>query len=173
MKATSLGLLLSLVGSVAWAQTATTGTPQPSPPSGSGTVPMGQPDNGNAASPHPGTPGADGGQAANGGGPDEQYEGAIVQTPNGSFFVPQSQAGGGDMQGQGENDDMQGQPGWQGARGMGPHPHPRHPMPSKAAHFRIKGPELALDIKCPDEEPVKTCVDAVLQLIDKAAAVHH
>ena len=173
MKAASLGLLLSLMGSAAWAQTATTGTPPVSPPPGA-TTPMAPPDNGgNPQAPRPGNQGPDNGQAANAGGPDEQYEGEIVQTPNGSYFVPQSQANAGSMQGQGENDDMQGQPGDQGPRGMGPHPHPRHPMPSKAAHFRIKAPDLALDIKCPDEEPVKACVDAVSQLIDKAGAVHH
>ena len=170
MKAASLGLMLSLMGGVAWAQTATTGTGPASPPPASVTTSPAQPGNGASAQvPTPGNQGSDNGQAANPGGPDEQYQGEIVQTPNGSYFVPQAQANDGSMQGQGDNNDMQGQPGEAGPRGMGPHPM----MPTKAAHFRIKGPDLALDIKCPDEEPVKACVDAASQLIDKATAAHH
>ena len=169
MKAASLGLLLSLLGSVAWAQTATTGTGPVSPPPASATTSTPQTGNGgNAQAPNPGNQGPDNGQAANPGGPEEQYQGEIVQTPNGSYFVPQSQANDGAMQGQGDNEDAQGQSDDQGRRGMG-----QHRAPSKAAHFRIKGPDLALDIKCPDDEPVKTCVEAVSQLIDKASSVHH
>ena len=85
MKAASLGLLLSLLGGVAWAQTATTGAgPTTSPPAFTTTSPA-QPGNGaNTQAPNPGNQGPDNGQAANPGGPDEQYQGEIVQTPGSS-----------------------------------------------------------------------------------------
>ena len=43
------------------------------------------------------------------------------------------------------------------------------PPPSKAAHIRFEQGDLKLDVKCADDEPMKTCADIALQLLDKAA----
>ena len=163
MKAAYLGLWLSLMGGVALAQSAAGGanamptdpqvpTPAPAAPDGrAATVPNPQ---GNAM-PHPG-------------GAGDPYEGEIIQTPDGTYMVTQPPGDWGQDMGP---DAMQGHG---GPEAMGPHPHPGHPMPpSKAAHFRIKGPDLALDVKCPEDESVKVCVDAASQLIDKASVPHH
>lgn len=164
MKAVSLGLFLSLAGGVAWAQTgdsAATGSPPQGvagvqAPQSGGTL--------NAPAQHP-----DVGQA--GTGAEDPYQGEIIQTPNGSFMVAEPpQPDRGSTMTQDGNDGMQSPDQDTNARRMNPHPQP--PMPSKAAHFRIKGPGLALDIKCPDDEPVKACVDAASQLIDKAGSAH-
>lgn len=50
-----------------------------------------------------------------------------------------------------------------GMRGMRPPPH----APSKAAHLHIEHGDTALDIKCPEDEPLKACADLTLQLLDK------
>jgi hypothetical protein len=44
------------------------------------------------------------------------------------------------------------------------------PPPSKAAHFRLEKGDLKLDVKCADDEPMKSCADIALQLLDKVAA---
>ena len=170
MKAAYVGLLLSLMGGVAMAQSAPSGAPTPPaqmPQSGAnGPAAQAAPDNGMNGQMQrpPSDPNADSGT-------DGPYQGEIIQTPNGTYVVAQPPGGGDAMPQQSEGEDMEAQ----GPRPPGPPPHPNHRMPpmSKAAHFRIKGPDLALDIKCPDDEPVKACVDAASQLIDKAGTVHH
>ena len=44
------------------------------------------------------------------------------------------------------------------------------PPPSKAAHFRLESGDVALDVKCADDEPMKACGDLTLQLLDKLQA---
>lgn len=161
MKAASLGMLLSLVGGVAWAQT---GDNSPSAPPQPPSVQAQQGGGMNAQTQHP-----DNGQA--GTYSEDSSQGEIIQTPNGAYMVSEPQPNRGLFVGQGGNDSMQTPEPGPGPAAMGPHPRP--PVPSKAAHFRIKGPDLALDIKCPEDEPVKACIEAASQLIDKAGSVRH
>lgn len=51
-----------------------------------------------------------------------------------------------------------------GPRGRRPPP----PPPGKAAHFRLERGDLALDVKCAEDEPMQACAAIVLQLLDKA-----
>jgi hypothetical protein len=46
----------------------------------------------------------------------------------------------------------------------------RPPPPSKAAHFRFRKGDAVVDIKCADDEPTKSCVDAGSALLDKLMA---
>jgi len=41
------------------------------------------------------------------------------------------------------------------------------PPPSKAAHFRIEQGDNAIDVKCPDDEPMRACVDVTMQFLDR------
>ncbi len=45
------------------------------------------------------------------------------------------------------------------------------PPPSKAARFHIETGDADIGIKCADDEPMKTCADFTLQLLDKIAAL--
>lgn len=45
------------------------------------------------------------------------------------------------------------------------------PPPSKAAHTHIEHGAIALDVKCPADEPIKGCADLILQLVDKLQAM--
>lgn len=214
MKPVHLGLLLSLVSSVALAQNSSTSpaTPPGQQPATSPATPPGQqpatspapppaanPQGSNAAQTQGGAAveaepqgagSASGDQQAPasgptepqqaqmnaqphfGAGPSDPFEGEIIETPNGTYMVEPSQGNGGPMPSDAEgNDEMQPQM----PVGAAPHLRPAHPVQrvAKAAHFHIKGPDLALDVKCPEDEPVKSCVDAATQLIDKAVAIHH
>lgn len=42
--------------------------------------------------------------------------------------------------------------------------------PSKAARFRIETGDVKLGIKCADDEPMKSCADFTLQLLDELNA---
>lgn len=42
--------------------------------------------------------------------------------------------------------------------------------PSKAAHIRLEKGDMKLDLECADDEPMKTCSDIALQLLDKVAS---
>ncbi|MDX7951212.1 hypothetical protein P7D22_08480, partial [Lichenihabitans sp. Uapishka_5] len=54
----------------------------------------------------------------------------------------------------------------------GPQGHrPPPPPPSRAAHFRIERGDTGLDVKCADDEPMKSCADIALQLLDKIQAL--
>lgn len=57
-------------------------------------------------------------------------------------------------------------PGGPGSRGdrRGP------PPPSKAAHFRLEGAGVVLDVKCADDEPMQACADIALRMLDRAMA---
>lgn len=44
------------------------------------------------------------------------------------------------------------------------------PPPSKAAHFRLERGDVALDVKCAEDEPMKACGDLTLQLLDRLQA---
>ena len=63
-----------------------------------------------------------------------------------------------------------GKHGERGPRGGRDGERPPPPPPSKAAHIRLEQGDLKLDVKCADDEPMKTCADIALQLLDKAAA---
>ena len=84
------------------------------------------------------------------------------------------QAGGPGMEERGPRGPM----GPMGGPGMEEHFGWRHrmamrhmpPPPSKAAHFRLRKGDAAVDVKCADDEPTKACVDAAAVLMDKAAA---
>jgi hypothetical protein len=61
-------------------------------------------------------------------------------------------------------------PGGPGGPG-GWHHMPPPPPPSKAAHFRLRNGNAGIDVKCADDEPMKACVDAAGQLIDKLSGI--
>jgi hypothetical protein len=50
----------------------------------------------------------------------------------------------------------------------GPH-HPPPPPPEKGAHIRLKQGEAAVDLKCPDETPLKDCADLAMRLLDRVS----
>jgi hypothetical protein len=63
-------------------------------------------------------------------------------------------------------------PGFGGPELWGPrHMPPPPPPPSKAAHFRLHNGNVAIDVKCADDEPMKACVDAAAQLVDKLSGI--
>jgi hypothetical protein len=51
--------------------------------------------------------------------------------------------------------------------GPGPRGQRPPPLPERAAHFRLQRGDALLDVKCADEEPMKTCADLALQMIDR------
>jgi hypothetical protein len=53
-------------------------------------------------------------------------------------------------------------PGAPGPRGQRP-----PPLPERAAHFRLQRGDALVDVKCADEEPMKTCADLALQMVDR------
>jgi hypothetical protein len=187
--ALSLPALLML-GSAASAQT----PPAPSP------GPVAKPA---APQPAPTAPGAPNGNAAangpaqNGMAQNTPPEGMVIETPNGFYLVRPGQgaprrldinpagqqpsstaqnqddaANGGSQQDNGPMDDVaaddQPPAPTQGHKPM----HPPRPE-GKGARFRIRTPNLNIGVKCPDDEPIKACVDAVSQLIDKAGTPAH
>ena len=127
-------------------------------------------------------------------------EGMVIETPNGFYLVRPGQGaprrlamgpmgpmgqGGGPKQGamaQGQDgppeadmpmDEMASEDG-----GSAMPAHPAEPMrgqqpEGKGARFRIKTPSLTLGMKCPDDEPIKACIDAVSELIAKASPPAH
>lgn len=131
--------------------------------------------------------------------PSGPPEGMIVETPNGFYLVrpgdpnPQhldfGRGGPGPMRmGQpGPGRPMMGQAGLpDGEDAMGdmaedgapPPPPPRRgppprPPEAKGAHLHIHTPNLDVNVKCPDDEPIKGCVDAISQLMDKANTQTH
>ncbi|WP_237478021.1 hypothetical protein [Lichenibacterium dinghuense] len=197
MRRMKLGLALGLLGGVAmggaaWAQT----PPAPRPPAAAQapTPPAPAP----AAPQPPSAPQGPAGAQANTPNipaPSGPPEGMIVETPNGFYLVrpgegaPQKldlgrngapgqpganpggmaqgpMAGGGDAMDDMADDGMQPPP---------PHPHrpPPHPPEGKGARIHIHTPNLDVNVKCPDDEPIKACVDAISQLMDKANAQPH
>ena len=185
MKSLTLGLALSLFGTMAMAQT------PPAPPAPAAPAPGAQaqpvpPGPGAPAHPAPAVPGVTAAMPT----PNGPPEGMIVETPNGFYLVrpgdatprkldlaqaPQNQPPG--MQAGpglqvGPADDMADMP---DEEMQPPHPHrpPPHPPAGKGASFRIQTPKMTVAVKCPDDEPVKACVDAISQLLDKAAAQNH
>lgn len=50
---------------------------------------------------------------------------------------------------------------------------PPPPPPSKAAFFHFHRGDIDIDIKCADEESLKTCAEASNTLLDKAFAAIH
>ncbi|HEX4768099.1 MAG TPA: hypothetical protein VH414_17680 [Lichenihabitans sp.] len=172
MKAACLGLCLSLLGGVAMAQSAPSGSTPPPPPAnaphavmpstGGPTFDQSQADQNHAPA---GSPGAQ---------PGGGYEGEIIQTPDGTYLVgphPNQMGGSGE-----DMEDMPGGPEGPGGPGhMMPHPpHPPHMKPpaGKAAAFRIKGPNLELGVKCAEDESMKACVDALMPLLDRIGPAH-
>ena len=175
MRTMILGLSLSLIGGAALAQTPPVPAQPPKPAAAQSTpnVPPSPP----AMAPAPGmasAPGMRPGPQADGESPAGPPEGEIVETPDGVYLVRPGQgpmplessprpsrSGPGDM----ADDD-----------GMStlPRPHPPRPRPEgKGARFRIQTPAMTLGVKCPDDEPMKACVDAVSGLLDKAAPPPH
>ncbi|GJD35060.1 hypothetical protein [Methylobacterium aerolatum] len=53
----------------------------------------------------------------------------------------------------------------------GPDGPPPPPPPSKAAHFRFERGDARIDVKCADDESMKTCADLTLQLLDKLSTL--
>jgi hypothetical protein len=45
------------------------------------------------------------------------------------------------------------------------------PGGERAGHFRFERGDLEIDVRCPGDEPLKACVDATMQLIDKFSTV--
>jgi hypothetical protein len=48
----------------------------------------------------------------------------------------------------------------------GPH-HP--PPPDNGAHIGLQQGEASVDVKCPDETPLKECADTALRLLDRVS----
>ena len=48
---------------------------------------------------------------------------------------------------------------------------PPPPPPSKAAHFRVQRGDVALDVKCADDESMKVCADLAMQMLDKVGTL--
>jgi len=46
----------------------------------------------------------------------------------------------------------------------GPH-HP--PPPDKGAHIRLRQGDAGIDVKCPDETPLKECADTAMRFVDR------
>jgi hypothetical protein len=44
------------------------------------------------------------------------------------------------------------------------------PPPERAAHFRLQRGDALLDVKCAEEETMKTCADLALQMVDRLQA---
>ena len=192
MKGITLGLALSLFGSIALGDAVMAQTsPPPSPPAPK--PPAGGPTQ----------PPSTSGQNAQGliPAPSGPPEGMVVETPNGFYLVrpgdPNPQrldlgrnggSGRSDMDrpmpeqngpaAMAEGDDMRGDMGGDRAEGgMQPPPRRRGPPPrpaeGKGARLHIHAPNLDVNVKCPDDESVKACVDAVSQLMDKANVSPH
>jgi hypothetical protein len=45
------------------------------------------------------------------------------------------------------------------------------PPPGKAAHFILQDGDAMVDVKCADDEPMKTCAEITLQILDKLVAL--
>jgi hypothetical protein len=66
-----------------------------------------------------------------------------------------------------EAGDMNGPPPPPPPGGPGPRSQRPPPPPERAAHFRLQRGDALLDVKCADEESMKTCADLALQMIDR------
>ena len=202
MTRTVPGLALSLpalmiLGAAAVAQTPPASPPGQKPPAMAPAAPPAAPAP-TAPAPKPGDLGsgspAPNGMAQNGMTQTGPAEGMVIETPNGFYLVrpgesaprrldmgPAGPKPGAMAQGQADAaqdgdmpmDDMAAQDGAQPP--MEPRPHgPMPPQPEgKGARFRIKTPNLTLGMKCPDDEPIKACVDAVSELIAKTTPPSH
>ena len=53
----------------------------------------------------------------------------------------------------------------EGARGH--HPPPPPPPPSKSAHIHLQHGDMMLDVKCADDEPMTSCADLTLKMLDR------
>lgn len=192
MKALKLGLCLALLSGTAYAQTAPTPqTPAQAQGTGGPAAPQAGSPGPSAASPSGSGAGGGGTGQASGsndqpntaadqlpginqgdrGGSDQQLQGEIIQTPSGTFFVAapgQDGAGEGSYPGAfGGNGDAQAQ----AQTGQQFHQGRRMVPFSRAAHFRFRGPDMDVDLKCPEEESLKACVDAATQLVDRLGTV--
>jgi hypothetical protein len=87
--------------------------------------------------------------------PPQPPSGGTRTPAPGAAPLPSPQPGGPTTTGQGP------QPLAGGPRGEGP------PPPSKAAHFRVEQGDNAIDVKCADEEPMRTCADIAMQFLDR------
>lgn len=45
------------------------------------------------------------------------------------------------------------------------------PPPGKSAHFILQDGDAMVDVKCSDDESMKTCAEITLQILDKLAAL--
>ena len=52
-------------------------------------------------------------------------------------------------------------------RGPAPRGQRPTPTPERAAHFRLQRGDALLDVKCAEEESMKTCADLALQMADR------
>jgi hypothetical protein len=55
--------------------------------------------------------------------------------------------------------------------GPGPAGAPPKALHSKAAHFILQDGDALVDVKCADDESMKTCADITLQILDKLVAL--
>lgn len=44
------------------------------------------------------------------------------------------------------------------------------PGPGRGAHFHIEDGQSRIDLRCPDGEPMRTCADVLLQVLDRMQA---
>jgi hypothetical protein len=49
-------------------------------------------------------------------------------------------------------------------------PHHPPPPPEKGVHIRLKQGEAGVDLKCPDETPLKECADLAMRLLDRVSS---
>jgi hypothetical protein len=52
-------------------------------------------------------------------------------------------------------------------RGPAPRGQRPTPTPERAAHFRLQRGDALFDVKCAEEESMKTCADLALQMVDR------
>jgi hypothetical protein len=70
-----------------------------------------------------------------------------------------------------EGDDIDGPPPPPPPGGPGPRGQRPPPPPERAAHFRLQRGDALVDVKCADEEPMRTCADLALHMIDRLQAL--
>lgn len=187
MRSVLAGICLALMSTAALAQDATPATPQPTPPAPPAAAPTPTP---GPQTTGPGSVAGSGEHADKPGGQDV-YEGEIIATPDGTYMVTpmgRDSEGRGPHGGQGMNmrgNDMMGMhgmgmPGTDDDEDMPRSPGPPpgagapHPMPhGMAADFHIHTPNLQLGVKCAEGEPMRACVEAVSQLLDKIGSLAH
>ncbi len=60
---------------------------------------------------------------------------------------------------------------WHMHEGMGPMWRNRFARETNGAHFRLRRGQALVDVKCPENDSLQSCVNAISQLLDKVRAI--